>query len=157
MSQLYSNPDWPKKSPKELQPQLRDNIDSSPFLLLGPTSMYKYLSNIIQKRRQGQPVSFTDFFGHLVGETLLQEVRIIIIPLPPPHYIVGETLLQEVRIIIIPPPHYIIGETLLQEVRIIIILLPPLYCWGNITTRGKDHNNSPPPPIILLGKYYYKR
>ena len=73
LSQLYSNPDWPKKSPKELQPQLRDNIDSSPFLLLGPTSMYKYLSNIIQKKRQGQPVSFTDFFGHLVGETLLQE------------------------------------------------------------------------------------
>ncbi|XP_063423775.1 cytosolic phospholipase A2-like [Mytilus trossulus] len=73
LSQLYSNPEWPKKSPKELQPQLKDNIDSSPFLLLGPRSMYKYVSNIIEKRRQGQPVSFTDFFGHLVGETLLHE------------------------------------------------------------------------------------
>lgn len=74
---MYSNPEWPKKSPKELQPQLKDNIDSSPFLLLGPRSMYKYVSNIIEKRRQGQPVSFTDFFGHLVGETLLHEVRVI--------------------------------------------------------------------------------
>lgn len=73
LSQLYSNPEWPTKSPKELQLQLRDNIDSSPFYLLGPSSMYKYVSNIIQKRRQGQPVSFTDFFGYLVGETLLNE------------------------------------------------------------------------------------
>ncbi|XP_045199096.2 cytosolic phospholipase A2-like isoform X2 [Mercenaria mercenaria] len=72
LSTLYSHPDWPKKSPRELRKELRDSIDSSPFWKLNPSSMWRYLSRIQAKRSQGQPVSFTDFFGHLVGETLLQ-------------------------------------------------------------------------------------
>ncbi|XP_025112806.1 cytosolic phospholipase A2-like [Pomacea canaliculata] len=72
LSQLYSHPDWPKKTPKDLQEELKKNIDSSPFRLLGPQSMYRYIRRILEKRRRGQPVSFTDFFGHLVGETLLR-------------------------------------------------------------------------------------
>ncbi|XP_060074734.1 cytosolic phospholipase A2-like [Ylistrum balloti] len=72
LSQLYTHPEWPKRSPLDLQEELKSNIDSSPFYLLGPNSMYSYVSRIMEKRRQGQPVSFTDFFGHLVGETLLK-------------------------------------------------------------------------------------
>lgn len=77
LSQLYSHPEWPQKTPGELRGELQENIEKSPFWLLGPNSMYKYLSRIIAKRRNGQPISFTDFFGHLVGETILSGVRII--------------------------------------------------------------------------------
>lgn len=72
LSTLYSHPDWPQKSPRELRTELRDSIDSSPFWMLNPFSMWRYWTRIKEKRSRGQPVSFTDFFGHLVGETLLQ-------------------------------------------------------------------------------------
>ncbi|KAH3799288.1 hypothetical protein DPMN_152894 [Dreissena polymorpha] len=73
LSTLYSHPDWPKKSPKELRQELRDSIESTwVWKLLDPTSLLRYLSRVRQKRREGQPVSFTDLFGHLVGETLLK-------------------------------------------------------------------------------------
>ena len=74
LSTLYSHPEWPEKSPSQLRQELRDSIKSTPLWLLNPASIYRYLSRIIAKRSQGQPVSFTDFFGHLVGETLLQGV-----------------------------------------------------------------------------------
>ena len=74
LSTLYSHPDWPEKSPSQLRQELRESIKSTPLWLLNPASIYRYLSRIIAKRSQGQPVSFTDFFGHLVGETLLQGV-----------------------------------------------------------------------------------
>ena len=32
------------------------------------------MDSILAKRKEGQAVSFTDFFGHLVGETLLKNV-----------------------------------------------------------------------------------
>lgn len=72
LSQLYSNPDWPQKTPGELREELGRNIEHSPFWLLKPQSLYTYVSRIVQKRRQGQPVSFTDFFGCLVGDTILK-------------------------------------------------------------------------------------
>ena len=76
LSYLYSHPDFPKRTPGELQEELKSSVDSSPFWLLGPQSMYRYIKRILEKRRQGQPVSFTDFFGHLVGETLLRGVSV---------------------------------------------------------------------------------
>ena len=76
LSTLYSHPDWPEKCPKELRKELQDSIKSNPLWLLNPASMYRYWSRIMSKRSQGQPVSFTDLFGHLVGETLLQGVSI---------------------------------------------------------------------------------
>ena len=51
-----------------------NNIDSSLLWLLTPQSVYRYMDRIMKKRQNGQPVSFTDFFGHMVGETLLKGV-----------------------------------------------------------------------------------
>lgn len=73
ISTLYSHPDFPEKSPGDLQEELKRNISQSPFWLLSPRSLYRYTSNILTKYRRGQPVSFTDFFGHLLGDTLLKE------------------------------------------------------------------------------------
>ncbi|GAB6032190.1 Cytosolic phospholipase A2 zeta, variant 2 [Chamberlinius hualienensis] len=71
LSTLYSHPDYPSKSPGELQEELKSSIDQSPFWLLNPQSLFKYTTNILKKKRTGQPVSFTDFFGLMLGDTLL--------------------------------------------------------------------------------------
>ncbi|XP_014668727.1 PREDICTED: cytosolic phospholipase A2-like [Priapulus caudatus] len=73
MSTLYSHPAWPGTPPGALQDELRSNIDSKVSELLTIGSMTRYVDTIVRKRMQGQPISFTDFFGHLVGETLLKD------------------------------------------------------------------------------------
>ncbi|KAL5004647.1 hypothetical protein ScPMuIL_018103 [Solemya velum] len=73
ISTLYSHPDWPKIKPGDMQEELKNNIDSSLVWLFKPQSLYRYINLILQKRKEGQPISFTDFFGHMVGETLLRE------------------------------------------------------------------------------------
>ncbi|GBN85940.1 Cytosolic phospholipase A2, partial [Araneus ventricosus] len=79
LSTLYSHPDFPSKKPGDLLDELKTSVRHSPFWLLSPRSMYRYISDIKQKHKNGQPVSFTDFFGHLLGDTLLkgrQQVRL---------------------------------------------------------------------------------
>ena len=44
--------------------------------------MYKHMNIILDKRSRGQPVSFTDFFGYLVGETILKDVSFIKTQIP---------------------------------------------------------------------------
>lgn len=58
----------------DLQEELMKNVDKSLIRLLGWDSIKRYVSSVVSKRKEGQPVSFTDFFGHLVGETLLKGV-----------------------------------------------------------------------------------
>ncbi|KAK3584072.1 hypothetical protein CHS0354_014971 [Potamilus streckersoni] len=72
ISNLYSHPDWPKMNPGDIQEEVKNNVDSSLLWLLTPQSIYRYMDRIMLKRSRGQPVSFTDFFGHMVGETLLK-------------------------------------------------------------------------------------
>ncbi|KAK7486493.1 hypothetical protein BaRGS_00022294, partial [Batillaria attramentaria] len=72
LSTLYSHPRWPEMNPGDLQDELMYNIDKSLMWLLGPNSVMRYLDSVLKKRREGQPISFTDFFGHMVGETLLK-------------------------------------------------------------------------------------
>lgn len=63
-------------APGDMQDELKNNIDSSLLWLLKPQGVYRYMDMIMKKRKNGQPVSFTDFFGHMVGETLLRGVNI---------------------------------------------------------------------------------
>lgn len=72
ISTLYSHPHWPQMPPGAMQDELKNNIDSSLLWLLSPQGVYRYMDRIMKKRKMGQPVSFTDFFGHMVGETLLK-------------------------------------------------------------------------------------
>ena len=39
--------------------------------------MHKRLQVIRDKKARGQPVSFTDFFGYLIGDTVLKEVSFL--------------------------------------------------------------------------------
>lgn len=61
-------------NPGDMQEELKNNIDSSFLWLLNPLSCKRYIDRMMQKRQNGQPISFTDIFGHLVGETLLKDV-----------------------------------------------------------------------------------
>lgn len=74
LSTLYSHPDWPYVHPRVIRKTLQENInDNWMWLLITPSWMYRHLKIIKEKNRRGQPVSFTDFFGYLVGETILKD------------------------------------------------------------------------------------
>ncbi|XP_053325717.1 cytosolic phospholipase A2 [Spea bombifrons] len=72
MSTLYSHPDFPNKGPKEINKELMDNVSYNPLLLLTPQKVKRYVEALWKKKRSGQPVTFTDVFGMLIGETLIQ-------------------------------------------------------------------------------------
>lgn len=75
LSTLYSHPKWPHVHPRVVRDTLRENIDDNwMWLMVTPSWMYKHLKIIMDKKRRGQPVSFTDFFGYLVGDTILKDV-----------------------------------------------------------------------------------
>jgi len=74
LSTLYSHPEWPNVHPSKIRDELRKNVkDNWMWLLLTPSWMYKHVNIILDKKSRGQPVSFTDFFGYLVGDTLLKD------------------------------------------------------------------------------------
>lgn len=56
--------------------QLRQNVQHNWIWMLTPSWLYKHIKIIHQKKIHGQPISFTDFFGYLVGETILRDVNI---------------------------------------------------------------------------------
>ncbi|KAJ7332344.1 hypothetical protein JRQ81_014524 [Phrynocephalus forsythii] len=72
MSSLYSHPDFPVKGPKEINEELRKCVSHNPLKLLTPQKVKRYIEALWKKKRSGQPVTFTDIFGMLIGETLIQ-------------------------------------------------------------------------------------
>uniref|UniRef100_A0A8C8RX03 Phospholipase A2 n=1 Tax=Pelusios castaneus TaxID=367368 RepID=A0A8C8RX03_9SAUR len=72
MSTLYSHPDFPRKGPKEINQELMNCVSHNPLLLLTPQKVKRYIEALWNKKRSGQPVTFTDIFGMLIGETLIQ-------------------------------------------------------------------------------------
>ena len=92
LSTLYSHPEWPTVHPRIIRQDLRENVkDNWMWLLLTPSWLYHHMSIILRKKSQGQPVSFTDFFGYLVGETILKDVSL---PEPRSHSREKKTCLQ---------------------------------------------------------------
>ncbi|CAG5136620.1 unnamed protein product, partial [Candidula unifasciata] len=72
LSTLYSHPKWPNLDMNEFLDELKHSVDKSLLRFLNASTMYSYMKFMIQKRKEGQPVSFTDIFGRMVGETLLK-------------------------------------------------------------------------------------
>lgn len=74
ISTLYSNSGWPNGcSCEDISKEIEDRVDTSFLRLLTPLNLLKYHKEINRKKCLGYPVSFTDFFGCLVGDTLLQD------------------------------------------------------------------------------------
>uniref|UniRef100_A0A8C5QDE8 Phospholipase A2 n=1 Tax=Leptobrachium leishanense TaxID=445787 RepID=A0A8C5QDE8_9ANUR len=71
MSTLYSDPDFPKKGPRDINKELKHNVSYNPLLLLTPQKVKRYVEALWKKKSAGQPVTFTDVFGMLIGETLI--------------------------------------------------------------------------------------
>ncbi|KAJ3600169.1 hypothetical protein NHX12_034119, partial [Muraenolepis orangiensis] len=73
MSTLYSHPEFPTKGPKEINQELMKCVSSNPLRLLLPQHITNYIGALWSKKACGQPVTFTDIFGMLIGETLVRE------------------------------------------------------------------------------------
>uniref|UniRef100_A0A8D3DSX0 Phospholipase A2 n=1 Tax=Scophthalmus maximus TaxID=52904 RepID=A0A8D3DSX0_SCOMX len=71
MSTLYSHNDFPTKGPVDINKELKSRVSSSPFRLLMPQHITNYIQALWSKKALGQPVTFTDIFGMLIGETLI--------------------------------------------------------------------------------------
>ncbi|XP_041133303.1 cytosolic phospholipase A2-like isoform X1 [Polyodon spathula] len=73
MSTLYSHPDFPTKGPQEINQELMKSVSSNPLFLLRPQNIKRYIEALWKKKACGQPVTFTDIFGMLIGETLIHD------------------------------------------------------------------------------------
>ncbi|CAM4689881.1 unnamed protein product [Leuciscus chuanchicus] len=71
MSTLYSHPEFPTKGPEQINQELMNRVNSNPLRLLLPKHITKYVHALWSKKASGQPVTFTDIFGMLIGETLI--------------------------------------------------------------------------------------
>ncbi|XP_067086818.1 cytosolic phospholipase A2 [Osmerus mordax] len=71
MSTLYSHPDFPTKGPKEINQELMKRVSGNPLRLLMPQHITTYIQALWTKKAAGQPVTFTDIFGMLIGDTLI--------------------------------------------------------------------------------------
>ncbi|KAF5906235.1 cytosolic phospholipase A2-like, partial [Clarias magur] len=71
MSTLYSHPEFPEKGPRDINQELMKCVSSSPLKLLMPLHIKRYIKALWKKKASGQPVTFTDIFGMLIGETLI--------------------------------------------------------------------------------------
>ncbi|XP_053469808.1 cytosolic phospholipase A2 [Ictalurus furcatus] len=71
MSMLYSHPEFPKKGPEQINQELMKSVSSNPLRLLLPQHITNYVQALWTKKSNGQPVTFTDIFGMLIGETLI--------------------------------------------------------------------------------------
>uniref|UniRef100_A0A3Q0S230 Phospholipase A2 n=1 Tax=Amphilophus citrinellus TaxID=61819 RepID=A0A3Q0S230_AMPCI len=71
MSTLFSDPDFPNKGPKDINRELMKRVSSNPLRLLMPQHITNYIQALWTKKASGQPVTFTDIFGMLIGETLI--------------------------------------------------------------------------------------
>ncbi|NWV97480.1 PA24A phospholipase, partial [Machaerirhynchus nigripectus] len=73
MSTLYSHPEFPAKGPKEINEELMNSVSHNPLLLLTPQKVKRYIEALWNKKSSGQPVTFADIFGMLIGETLIHD------------------------------------------------------------------------------------
>ncbi|KAG7487548.1 hypothetical protein MATL_G00024850 [Megalops atlanticus] len=73
MSTMYSHPDFPAKGPREINQELMKRVSSNPLRLLLPQHVKHYIQALWTKKASGQPVTFTDIFGMLIGETLIPD------------------------------------------------------------------------------------
>ena len=78
---MYTHPDYPHepKVSHKIKPEIRKCVEKYWQVHLSPPWSSKYLRKIITKGINGQPVSFTDFYGYLVGQQLLKGVSYMLV------------------------------------------------------------------------------
>ena len=78
LSMLYSHPEWPKIHPEVMKNEMREIFEDNWMmkLLFSVSWLINHLNIIQGKKERGQPVTFTDFFGYLIGDVLRIKVSI---------------------------------------------------------------------------------
>lgn len=71
ISNLYAHDSFPNVNPETIHNELKESVTSGWKWKLA--NSLGYMTSMLRKYRDGQPVSFTDFFGHLLGDVLLKE------------------------------------------------------------------------------------
>ncbi|KAG8228647.1 hypothetical protein J437_LFUL008298, partial [Ladona fulva] len=78
LTYLYTHPDFPDNSaPEQLISEIREKISKKRSEYLTWSNMFIAFKLLIQKWLDGLSVSFADIFGHLVGEMLLGERKLL--------------------------------------------------------------------------------
>lgn len=80
LATLYSHPEFPANPEvgSKISGEIRSCVKKRWQIHLSPPWSSRYLRKIIGKSVAGQPVSFTDFYGYLVGQHLLKGVRLML-------------------------------------------------------------------------------
>ncbi|PAA57450.1 hypothetical protein BOX15_Mlig023408g2 [Macrostomum lignano] len=73
LATLYSHPEYPRKSCRIVQQEIRSRVQQSMLRLVSPSYLYNYVCLLAEKKRHGIPLSFTDFFGLMIGQTLIPD------------------------------------------------------------------------------------
>ncbi|KAF2356544.1 C2 domain [Trinorchestia longiramus] len=71
ISNLYSHGCFPNVAPGQIREELRQSVTTDWKWKLA--NSLGYVTSMLRKYKDGQPVSFTDYFGHLLGDVLLKE------------------------------------------------------------------------------------
>merc|ERR1719427_448947 len=74
-SALYSHPSFPDHGVDHAIEDMKKNMRRNCLSFLTPTNILRYLNIMKEKRKLGQPTTFTDFFGLMVAEHLLGPSR----------------------------------------------------------------------------------
>ena len=56
---------------KQVNQEIKSRIENNKLKLLAPEKLRGYIKCLWEKHKRGQPVSFTDIFGCMIGEVLL--------------------------------------------------------------------------------------
>ncbi|GFR57447.1 phospholipase A2 [Elysia marginata] len=74
LSTLYSHPRWPDQlDMSEFLDEIMNKMDKKLTRFLNASTLYTFYKIMAEKRKERQPVSFTDIFGRMVGETLIPD------------------------------------------------------------------------------------
>ncbi|XP_059475560.1 cytosolic phospholipase A2-like [Neocloeon triangulifer] len=78
LSFLYSHPDFPEKAPSSFKEELREVVNQR-WLWILTKGAVGYLWQLREKAKSGQPVSLTDLFGHIIGDTILKDRKYLLL------------------------------------------------------------------------------
>lgn len=75
LTTLYSHPDWPSCSTSIVSEELKQNIKQHPDTVA--MNIPSYVQSARAKTEYGGSWSFTDIFGHMIGDTIIKGVSIL--------------------------------------------------------------------------------
>ncbi|CAH1786864.1 unnamed protein product [Owenia fusiformis] len=73
LSHLYSHQDWPSLDLSRQQAELKNSIDATHYQQFSLKRFLEAAKYMLAKRQRGQPISFTDFYGHVMMHIIMSD------------------------------------------------------------------------------------